>query len=283
MFVASTHDYILFFTNMGQVYWQKVYDIPQLSRQSKGRAIINLLSMRTGETLASFIPVREFDEKRQLVFATAQGTIKKTALSAFSQPKKGGIIAINLEKGDRLIDVVISSGNDEIVLGTRDGMSIRFKETDARSMGRDTTGVRGIHLRKGDTVVGLSLVDPNAALLTVCENGHGKRTEFSEYRTQSRGGIGLINIKTSDRNGKVVAMMTVRDGDELMIITQQGQIMRIGIDPQSIRPIGRATQGVRVIRLNEGDKLVAVARVAAEDAGEEGENGTEAVNGGDGK
>jgi DNA gyrase subunit A len=272
MFVASTHDYILFFTNMGQCYWQKVYDVPQLSRQSKGRAIINLLSMRTGETLASFIPVREFDEKRQLVFATALGTIKKTAISAFSHPKKGGIIAINLEKGDSLIDVAISSGNDEIVLGTRDGMSIRFKETDVRSMGRDTTGVRGIELRKGDTVVGMSLVDPNATLLTVCENGHGKRTEFGEYRTQSRGGIGLINIKTSDRNGKVVAMMTVRDGDELMLITHQGQIMRIGVDAESIRPIGRATQGVRVIRLNDADKLVAVARVAAEEVGE-GEEG----------
>ena len=185
------------------------------------------------------------------MFATAQGTIKKTALAAFSHPKKGGIIAINLEKGDNLIDVVISGGNDEIVLGTRDGMAIRFKETDVRSMGRDTTGVRGIHLRKGDAVVGMSLVDPNATLLTVCENGYGKRTEFAEYRTQSRGGIGLINIKTSDRNGKVVAMMTVRDGDELMLITQQGQIMRIGVDAESIRPIGRATQGVRVIRLND--------------------------------
>ena len=279
MFTASTHDYILFFTNMGQCYWQKVYDIPQMSRQSKGRAIVNLLQMRTGEQMASFIPVREFDEKRQLVFATALGTIKKTAISAFSHPKRGGIIAINLEKGDNLIDVVISSGGDEIIFGTRDGMSIRFKETDVRSMGRDTTGVRGIRLRKGDAVVGLSLVDTSATLLTVCENGHGKRTEFSEYRTQSRGGIGLINIKTSDRNGKVVAMMTVRDGDELMIITQQGQIMRIGVDAESIRPIGRATQGVRIIRLNEGDKLVAVARVTGQDVGEEGENG----NGGEAK
>jgi DNA gyrase subunit A len=283
MFVASTHDYILFFTNMGQCYWQKVYDIPQLSRQSKGRAIVNLLEMRTGETVASFIPVREFDEKRQLVFATALGTIKKTAISAFSRPKKGGIIAINLDKGDRLIDVAISGGHDEIILGTRDGMSIRFKETDVRSMGRDTTGVRGIDLRKGDAVVGMSLVDVHANLLTVCENGHGKRTEFSEYRTQGRGGLGLINIKTSDRNGKVVAMMTVRDGDELMLITHQGQIMRIGVDAESIRPIGRATQGVRVIRLNEGDKLVAVARVTAEEVaeGEAGAAETGEENGGE--
>jgi DNA gyrase subunit A len=275
MFTASTHDYILFFTTMGQCYWQKVYDIPQMSRQSKGRAMVNLLSLRSGETVANFIPVREFDEKRQLVFATAQGTIKKTALTAFSHPKRGGIIAIHLDKGDNLIDVLISSGNDEIVLGTRDGMAIRFKETDVRSMGRDATGVRGISLRKGDAVVGTALVDTTATLLTVCENGHGKRTEFSEYRTQSRGGIGLINIRTSDRNGKVVGMMTVRDGDELMLVTQAGQMMRIGIDSKSIRPIGRATQGVRIIRLNDDDKLVAMARVAAEQDGEEGENGGE--------
>ena len=272
LFIASTHDYILFFTNMGQCYWQKVYDVPQLSRQSKGRAIINLLRMRERETVTSFIPVREFSEKQQLVFATAQGTIKKTALAAFSHPKRGGILAINLDKGDSLIDVVTSSGNDEIVLGTRDGMAIRFKETDVRSMGRAATGVRGIRLRKGDSLVGMSLVAPDATLLTVCENGYGKRTEFSEYRTQSRGGIGLINIKTSQRNGKVVAMMTVRDGDELMLITQAGQIMRIGVDAESIRPIGRATQGVRVIRLNDQDHLVAVARVAADEVGEENGN-----------
>ena len=269
LFPAFTHDYILFFTNMGQCYWQKVYDVPQMSRQSKGRAIVNLLQMRPGEAVASFIPVREFDEKSQLVFATGQGTIKKTALTAFSHPKRGGIIAIRLDKGDNLIDVAISGGNDEIVLGTRVGMAIRFKESDVRSMGRAATGVRGIRLRKGDAVVGMGLVNPNATLLTVCENGHGKRTEFSEYRTQSRGGLGLINIKTSERNGKVVALLTVRDGDELMLITQAGQIMRIGIDAKSIRPIGRATQGVRVMRLNEDDKLVAVARVAAEEEGEE--------------
>jgi len=268
LFPAFTHDYILFFTNMGQCYWLKVYDIPQMSRQSKGRAIVNMLEMRSGESVASFIPVRDFDEKSQLVFATECGVIKKSPLTAFSHPKRGGIIAINLEKGDNLIDVAISGGNDEIVLGTRDGMAIRFKETDVRSMGRAATGVRGIQLRKGDAVVGMSLVNPAATLLTVCENGHGKRTEFSEYRTQSRGGIGLINIKTSERNGKVVALITVHDGDELMLVTQAGQIMRIGIDPKSIRPIGRATQGVRVMRLNDDDKLVAVARVAAEEEGE---------------
>ena len=277
LFVASTHDYVLFFTSLGQCYWQKVYDIPQMSRQSKGRAIINMLQLRQGEMIASFKPVREFDEKRQLVFATAQGTVKKTALAAFSHPKRGGIIAIHLDKGDRLIDVDISGGNDEIVLGTRNGMAIRFHESDVRSMGRNATGVRGVSLRKGDSVVGMSLVKPDATLLTVCENGYGKRTEFSEYRTQSRGGIGLINIRATERNGRVVGMMTVRDDDELMLVTQAGQMMRIGIDPKSIRPIGRATQGVRIIRLNDDDKLVAVAPVASEAGASEGE---EAGNGG---
>jgi DNA gyrase subunit A len=271
LFVASTHDYILFFTNLGQCYWQKVYDVPQMSRQSKGRAIVNLLRLRDKESVAGFVPVREFDDKRQLVFATQQGTIKKTALSAFSHPKRGGIIAIKLDRGDNLINVTISNGNDEIVLATRDGMAIRFMEDDVRSMGRAATGVRGIRLRKGDAVVGMTLVDPSATLLTVCENGYGKRTEFGEYRIQGRGGQGIINIRTSDRNGKVVAMMTVRDGDELMLITHAGQIMRIGVDSKSIRPIGRATQGIRIIRLNDQDTLVAVARVAAEDGDDEAE------------
>ncbi|MBM4017946.1 MAG: DNA gyrase subunit A [Planctomycetes bacterium] len=273
LFVASTHDYVLFFTSKGQCHWLKVYDIPQLSRQSKGRAIVNMLRLREGEAIASFVPVREFDEKRQLVFATALGTVKKTALAAFSRPKRGGIIAINLDKGDSLIDVDITGGNDEIVLGTRDGMAIRFHESEVRSMGRDATGVRGIRLRKGDAVIGMSLVRPDYALLTVCENGYGKRTEFQEYRTQSRGGIGLINIKTSERNGKVVSMQTVRDGDELMLITHQGQVVRVGIDAESLRPIGRATQGVRIIRTGEGDKVVAVARVASEKEEAEAEAG----------
>jgi DNA gyrase subunit A len=273
LFTASTHDYILFFTNQGHCYWQKVYDVPQMSRQSKGRAIINLLEMQPGEAVAGFAAVREFDERRQVVFATSNGTIKKTALAAFSNPRRGGIIAINLDKGDNLIEVLITSGDDELVLGTRDGMAIRFKETDVRSMGRDATGVRGIRLRKGDKVVGMAQVLKNATLLTICENGHGKRTEFDEYRIQTRGGQGIINIRTTDRNGKVVAMMTVSDGDDLMLITHAGQIMRIGVDPKSIRPIGRATQGVRIIRLNEDDKLVAAARVKAEAAEENAGNG----------
>ena len=264
LFVASTHDYILFFTNMGQCHWLKVYDIPQMSRQAKGRAIVNVLRLRQNEAVAGFIPVREFDEKRQVVFATKKGTIKKTSLKAFSRPKRGGIIAIRLARGDDLIQVTISSGDDEIVLGTRNGKAIRFPESKVRSMGRAARGVRGIRLRGGDAVVGMALVDTNATLLTVCENGYGKRTGFDQYRTTGRGGQGVINIRTTKRNGKVVAMMTVRDGDDLMLITQAGQIIRIGVDKKSIRPIGRNTQGVRVIRLGEDDRLIAVARVAAE-------------------
>ncbi len=268
LFVASTHDYILFFTNLGQCHWLKVYDIPQMSRQAKGRAIVNVLQLRQNESVAGFMAVREFDAKRQVVFVTQGGTIKKTALKAFSRPQRGGIIAIRLSRGDNLIQVTISGGDDEIILGTRDGKAIRFPESKVRSIGRAATGVRGIRLKPGDAVIGMALVDPNATLLTVCENGYGKRTGFPEYRTTGRGGQGIINIKTTKRNGKVVSMMTVRDGDDLMLITQAGQIMRIGVDAKSIRPIGRATQGIRIIRLNEDDHLVAVARVKA-DTGDE--------------
>jgi len=264
LFVASTHDYILFFTNRGQCHWLKVYDIPQMSRQAKGRAIVNILQLRQGEIIAGFHPVREFDGKRQLVFATARGIVKKTPLADYGNPRRGGIIAIKLLQNDTLIDVAITHGNDEIVLGTRNGMAIRFKEADVRSMGRAATGVRGIKLAKDDEVVGMAVVAKDATLLTVCEHGYGKRTAFDEYRIQGRGGKGIINIKSTERNGRVVTMMTVRDGDELMLITQRGQIMRIGVDPKSIRPIGRNTQGVRIIRLGESDRLVAVARVAAE-------------------
>lgn len=261
LFVASTHDYILFFSDRGQCYWLKVYDIPQLSRQSRGRAIVNILQMRSGEALAGMIPVREFDD-RNLVMATAKGTVKKTELKAYSHPKRGGIIAIKLDSGDHLIGAELTHGNDDVVLGTRDGYAIRFSEKQCRAMGRATHGVRGIRLRKGDSVVRLTVVDDKATLLTVCEKGYGKRTEFSEYRQQGRGGMGIINIRTSERNGKVIGMMTVSDGDDLVMITTKGMMQRIGI--KDLRTIGRATQGVRIIRLNEGDRLQAVACVKPE-------------------
>ena len=267
LFVASTHDYILFFTNLGRLHWLKVYDVPQLSRISKGRAVINMLHLDKDEVISSMIPVRTFDE-RQVVMATNLGTIKKTPLEAFSRPKKGGIIAINLEKDERLIGVQLTHGNDQIILGTSFGQAIRFKETDIRSMGRSAHGVKGITLRKGDAVRDMIVVEQEGNLLTVCENGHGKKTPFAEYRLQHRGGSGIINIRTTDRNGKVVGLKAVKSEDDLVMITAQGMVLRISAD--EIRAIGRATQGVRLASLEDGDKIVSVARVAKEVGGEGG-------------
>jgi DNA gyrase subunit A len=244
LFVASTHDYLLFFTNQGKVYWQKVYDIPQAGRVAKGRAIANLLALATDETVASCLAVRTFDD-RQIVFATGNGTVKKTPLEAYSRPRTGGIIAINLDPDDRLIRATLTSGNDHVLLATRNGMSIRFPEADLLQRSRAAGGVKGITLR---------------------ENGFGKRTEFREYPVQSRGGIGVINIKTSERNGKVVGLMTVRDEDDLMMITAQGKVIRTAVS--QMRAIGRNTQGVTLINCEQGDRLVAIARVAEKDNGE---------------
>jgi len=263
LFIASTHDYMLVFLNNGRMHWLKVYDIPSMSRQSKGRAIVNLLPIKKDEKICAVVAVREFDD-RFLVTATKSGQIKKTALKAYSNPRRGGIQATGVGKGDVVINVAITRGNDEIILATRNGQAIRFKETDARPMGRIAAGVRGINLRKGDEVVDMAIVDPMATLLTVCENGYGKRTSFEEYRIQSRGGYGIINIKTTERNGKVVGMKSIREADELMLITQTGMIVRTGVS--EVRTIGRATQGVRVIALKKGDKLVSIARVVTEDS-----------------
>ena len=268
LFVASTHDYLLVFLNNGRMHWLKVYDIPSMARQSKGRAIVNLLQMRKGEKLCAVVPVRDFDD-RFLISATRNGQIKKTALKAYSNPRKGGIQATGLAGSDRVIGVAVTRGNDEIVLGTRNGQAIRFKETNVRPMGRTAAGVRGINLREGDEVVDMIIVDPSATLLSVCENGYGKRTSFEEYRIQSRGGYGIINIKTTERNGKVVGMKTIRDDHELMLISQQGKIIRTGV--AEMRTIGRATQGVRVISLKPGDKLVAIARVASSEDADQAE------------
>ncbi|MCD6303353.1 MAG: DNA gyrase subunit A, partial [Planctomycetes bacterium] len=262
LFIASTHDYLLVFLNNGRMHWLKVYDIPSLARTSRGRAIVNLLRMDRSEYICAVVPVRRFDD-RFLVTATRLGQVKKTRLKAYSNPRRGGIQATGLNAGDVVIGAAITRGDDEIVLATRGGLAIRFRETSVRPMGRTAAGVRGIRLKEGDEVVGMAVVDPKATLLTVCENGYGKRTRFEEYRTQGRGGSGVINIRTTSRNGKVVAMKSIRDGDELMLITQQGKIVRIGVD--DIRVIGRATQGVRVISLRNGDKLVSVARVVSED------------------
>jgi DNA gyrase subunit A len=259
LFIASTHDYLLVLLDNGRMHWLKVYDIPSMARQSKGRAIVNLLQMDPKDRICAVVSVRDFDQ-RFLVTSTRKGQIKKTPLAAYANPRRGGIQATGLDEGDVVIGAAVTRGDDEIVLGTANGQSIRFKEIDVRPMGRTAAGVRGVHLREGDEVVDMAVVDPMATLLTACENGYGKRTSFDEYRLQSRGGYGVINIKSTQRNGKVVAMKSIRDADELMLITFHGMIVRIGAN--ELRTIGRATQGVRLIGLKEGDKLVAVARVA---------------------
>jgi DNA gyrase subunit A len=265
MFTASTHDYLLAFTSGGKCHWLRVYNIPSMSRQSKGRNIVNLLSLQN-EKIASIINVRQFDG-RQLVMATRNGLIKKTALSAYGHPRSNGVIAIKLDEGDNLIGVALTTGENEIILGTSNGMAIRFNEVQARSMGRVCRGVRGIKLRETDSVVDMVIAEENASLLTVSENGFGKKTKLEDYRTQSRAGLGLINIKTTARNGKVVALKAVDDDDELMMITANGMIVRTGLE--EVRAIGRNTSGVRLIRLKGDDKLVAVERLAKEQPDDE--------------
>ncbi|MCE5327642.1 MAG: DNA gyrase subunit A [Planctomycetaceae bacterium] len=264
LFIASTHDYLLVILNDGRMHWLKVYDIPSMARTSRGRAIVNLLEMKADESICAVVSVRDFEEDKFLVIATRLGEIKKTSLKAYANPRKGGIVATGLGEGDRVIGAAITHGTNEIVLGTADGQAIRFNEDDVRPMGRTAAGVRGIKLREGDHVVDMAVVEPTASLLTVCENGHGKRTSFDEYRIQGRGGSGIINIKTTDRNGKVVAMKSIRDADELMLITSGGMIVRTAVS--ELRSIGRATQGVKVIALKHGEKLVSVAQVVGEDS-----------------
>jgi len=272
LFTASTHDYLMFFTNTGRVYVERVHEIPDMGRAAKGRSIANLLEMKPGEKVAALIRVESRrDAKNEditwkvgqfVLFATQRGTVKKTSLEDFANVRKGGIIAIGIEQGDNLIEARLTSGTSEAVLITREGMSIRFEESDVRSMGRPATGVRGISLDKDDHVVALAVVDSGATLLVAGENGIGKRTAFDEYRVQSRGGKGIITMKTNDKTGRVVGALTVTDQDEIMLLTQQGQMVRTPV--KDIREAGRNTQGVKLINLNTGDKLTAIARVVSE-------------------
>jgi DNA gyrase subunit A len=305
LFVTSTHDYLLFFTNMGKVYWQKVYNLPALSRESKGRAVVNLLNLAEGEQIADCRAVRDFTmPDHYLMMATRKGLVKKTELKAYSRPMKTGIIAIKLKEGDELVDVAIVKAGDEVILATAGGMAIRFSEADARPMGRNASGVKGVSLTKGDALVGMVVADADATLLTVCLNGYGKRTPFGpnaapgevqplaegtessassseppasslqspaseesegesssgfRYRTQNRGGKGLRDIKTTDRNGPVVSIVRVDDTDELLMMTGRGKIQRIKASDVSV--IGRNTQGVKIMTLDEADSLTAVVRV----------------------
>jgi DNA gyrase subunit A len=304
LFVTSTHDYLLFFTSKGKVYWQKVYNLPQLSRDAKGRAVVNLLNLAEDENITDCRAVRDFDlPDHYLMMATRQGLVKKTELKAYSRPMKTGIIAIKLREDDELVEVAITKKGDEIVLSTAKGMAIRFNEADARPMGRNTSGVKGISLTKGDSLVGMVVADPNATLFTACANGYGKRTPFGpsapvdeiaedepaestpaesesedsadeasssfRYRTQNRGGKGVRDIKTTDRNGPVVDIVRVDDTDELMMMTARGKIQRVKVS--DFNQIGRNTQGVRIMSLDEGDTLTAVVRVPQEENGDAGE------------
>lgn len=297
LFVASTHAYLLFFTNKGKVYWRKVYGLPQLGRYSRGRAVVNLLNLDQGEQITDCRAVKDFDcPDHFLVMATARGLVKKTPLKAYSRPLRSGLIAIRLREGDELVDVVVTKPGDELVLSTAAGMAIRFKQSDARSMGRSTSGVKGIKLIGDDCVVGMVVADPEAALLTACANGYGKRTFFGPnleeeppgdesepeteepdngnsyssqrcYRTQRRGGKGLRDIRTTPRNGPVIGICRVTDHDELLMVTARGKIQRVRAADISI--VGRNTQGVRIITLDESDTLVAVKRVPQEGNGSE--------------
>jgi DNA gyrase subunit A len=269
LFVASTHAYIMIFSDRGRAYWLKVHEIPDVGPGGKGKSIANLVSMEEGERIAAMLAVKEFDEEKFVVMGSRHGVIKKTALSAFSNPRAGGIIAMGVEEGDSVITVLVSDGKGEIFIGTRNGMAIRFPEDDVRPMGRTAYGVRGITLRDDDVVVAMEVVQPVGTLLTVTERGYGKRTEMEEYRVQSRGGVGVINISTSARNGQVVGVSYVQEGDEVLLITQQGMIIRMPTN--DVRAIGRATQGVRLIEIEGEDKVVSVARLVEKDEnGEEG-------------
>jgi DNA gyrase subunit A len=274
LFIASTHDYLMFFSNKGQVYWLKVHEIPQAGRAARGKPVINCIAVKPDEQIAALVPVREFTDDKCLIFATRQGTVKKTVLSAYGNVRATGICGINIEKGDELIDVQVCDQNSDIILATKDGMSIRFHQGDVRDMGRATTGVKGIELEKGDEVIGMVVVRRDASLLVVSEKGYGKRSELADYRVQKRGGKGIITLKKTEKTGSIVALKEVIPDDELMMITRQGVIIRLPVD--GIRVIGRNTQGVRVMNLDSGDAVVDVARVVKEDEG-----GTEPAAGGD--
>jgi DNA gyrase subunit A len=268
LFVASAHQYMLFFSTKGRVYWRKVHELPRASRNARGRAIVNLLSLEGDERVSACLPVRDLKEEGKMIFmCTRQGVVKKTELKQFGNPRTTGIIAITLDKADALMDVQITSGEDHILLATNNGMAIRFPEKDVRSMGRGAAGVKGIELDKGDFVIGVSLAGEDMTVLSVTENGFGKRTKIEEYRSQHRGGKGIINIKTSARNGRVVGMLTVDDRDDIVLVTTDGIVMRTSV--HALRAIGRNTQGVRIMTAGEGATVSAVARAFAAEKEEE--------------
>ena len=276
LFTASTHDFILFFTDAGKVYWLKVHEIPEAGRTSKGKAMVNLLALASGEKVTTTLPVREFRDDQYVVMATRRGIIKKTELSAYGNPRQGGIIALTLEEGDKLIGVELTDGRCDILLGSKEGIVIRFREEDVRSMGRTARGVRGINLDESNEVIGMATIPHEAAasILTVTERGFGKRTVATEYRTQGRGGRGVISVKVTEKNGLAVSFHQVNDSDEIMIMTAEGKILRTKVD--SLRDIGRNSQGVRLIDMEDTDRVVGVAKVdeSTEEEDDPSTNGT---------
>lgn len=262
-FIATAHQYILFFSDRGKCYWLKVFEIPEGGRTSAGRAVVNLLRLESTEKTTAFVPVRDFDEDRFLFMATQKGIVKKCRLSDFSNPYSAGIIAINLDDADQLIGVHLTEGQDHIIMVTEQGTSIHFSETEVRSMGRTAMGVRGIRLADDDSVIGMvASADENSSLLVVTANGYGKRTSMKAYRSQARGGKGVIAIKTTARNGNVVATKPVTDGDELIITSSNGMVTRMAVG--DIRVIGRNTQGVRLMSLQKNESVVDVGRISDE-------------------
>jgi len=262
LFIASTHQYILIFTDKGRCYWLKVHELPQSGKGSKGRAIVNLINIQKDEKIAAFLNVKEFDDQHYIIMATRKGLVKKTVLSAYGNPRKGGINAINIREGDDLIMAKLTDGGQEIVLGTNTGKAIRFLESDVRDMGRQATGVTGISLAKDDRVIGMVTVRKDSILLVVTDKGYGKRTPIKDYRITRRGGKGIVTVKTTERIGKMIALKEVSDDDDIMIITTKGKVIRQ--PARQIRKMGRATQGIRLIRLNENDQIGDVARIVKE-------------------
>ena len=277
LFISSTHDYLMLFSDRGKAYWLKVYNIPEGGRTSRGKAVINCVDIEPDEKITAFVPVEEFTPDHFLVMVTAKGIIKKVDLSAFSNPRKAGIIAMDLPEDDFLVNVFLTKGEDDVLIVTRNGKAIRFSEQDVRAMGRTARGVRAITLKDGDVIVSADRAAESDFVLTVTEKGYGKRTEVSEYRKIKRGGQGVINIQTSERNGKVVGAVEVEGADEeIMIITQKGIMIRQSVE--DIRVIGRNAQGVRLIRIGEGDCVAAITKVIAEEKEEGDEESGEATD-----
>ena len=263
LFIASTHDYLLFFTDAGKIHWMKVHEIPQAGRLTRGKAIVNLLNLSPQEKVTAILSLKDFAKDTFITFMTKYGVIKKTNLDAYSNPRLGGIIAIHLDSGDELISTRLTDGKQHLFIGTKLGKAIHFPESQIREIGRTARGIRGIKLSKGDEVVGMEVVAPHTQILTVTERGYGKRSQASEYRMQNRGGSGIFTVNRTPKTGDVISITTVIDEDELMLISNKGKIIRLKVNDIPVQ--GRTTQGVRLISLDEGEKVVAVAKLAEKD------------------